>query len=62
MRACATAGGGVMFISDETEENAAPTATQSTVSYKDLAGEKPKSALEKLELLGKKIAKIKKAS
>ena len=64
MRACATAGGAVMFIPDTMENNTPNNKT--AMSYKDLASppkeNKKLSALERLENLATKIAKIKKAA
>ena len=58
MRACATASGAVMFIPDtiETITNHKP------VSYKNLVPKSKPSALDRLEKVARKIAKLKKAA
>ena len=62
MRACATAGGAVIFIPDCLEENA--KTRQKPMSYSDITPKKTSrpSALDRLEKIARKIANLKKAA
>ena len=60
MRACATVSGAVMFIPDPLETK--PQTNSKAISYKNLTPKTKPSALDRLEKVARKIAKLKKAA